>query len=148
MLHSSSLVECGDNRNFYIAPSGQCANLHQFPGWGSSLIKVGRINRVDAGKIIDVGDKNRSFDDVFERKPSFFQNGLDVQHHPGGFGFDGIGDEDTCSWVQGDLAGGVQGVIVDDGLAIGANGIGSLGGFDDFFHGVGSPTAKAMGWVV
>ena len=92
--------------------------------------KVFGVEGVHGGEVGHVFEEDGGFDDVGEVEAGGGEDGLEVFEDAGGLGCDAAGDQRAGGGVEGDLAGGVEGVADADGLGVGADG-GWSGGSGD-----------------
>ena len=116
-----------------LAP-GQSAHFHGAAGGVLALGEELGIHRVHGGEVAHVLQEHGGLDHIVHGQAGGLHNGLDVAEHLAGLLLDAAGNELAGLGVKGYLAAGDQEAAAVDGLGIGADGGGSIGGGDDLLH--------------
>ena len=96
------------------------------------LAETPRVDRVHRGKVFRPDQINGRLDDVPEGQAGRLQHRLEVVEDALDRWFEPSRDELPGARIQRDLAGGIEDAAFDDGLGIGADGRGGVGGGYDF----------------
>ena len=95
--------------------------------WG----EVAGVDLVHGGEVVHVLEEDGGLENVGEREVDGVEDGAEVFADALGLLGDAAFDEVAGGGVDGDLAGGVDEIADTDGLRVGADGGGSVGGGDD-----------------
>ena len=124
-----------DGLDLHQSALGQRSDLHSGAGGILTLGKELGVHRVHGGEIAHILQEHGGLDHVVHGQAGGLQNGLDIGQHLAGLLGDAAGNKLAGGGVKGHLAGRDQEAAAVDGLGIGTDGGGGIGGGNDLLHG-------------
>ena len=115
-----------DQFHLHFGTCGQFYDL--YAGAGRRIFgKLGGIDGIHSGKIVQISQKNRRFHYILEGHTGGSQYSLQVLKYLLCLGFDGVTGQDARFRHQSDLPGGVERASVQYGVGLGSQRGGRLG---------------------
>ena len=124
-----------DGFDLHQRAPGQRTDLHGAAGRVLPLSEELSVDRVHGGEVAHALQEYGGLDHIVHGQTGGFKDGLDVGEYLTGLLGNAAGDELAGSRVKGHLAGRDQEAAAVDGLGIGTDGGGGIGGGNDLLHG-------------